>query len=104
MAAFSLSVQLRSGSPITADGVTDLVEAVLEELDTLGYLASVSTTGTGALVSMTVTVDTDDADDLAGLRDFTAAVVAALHAAGVGGGGSILAGAPNVTSGQLQNA
>ena len=99
MAAFSLSVQLRSGSPITADDVTDLGEAVLEELDTLGYLASVSTTGTGALVSMTVTVD-----DLAGLRDFTAAVVAALHAAGVGGGGSILAGAPNVTSGQLQNA
>ena len=104
MTAFSLSVEVRSAVPLTAGNVTDLVEAVVDELDVCGYKPSVSAAGIGSVVVLTVAFDVHDTDDLIGVRDATAAVVSALHAAGVGGGGSLLAGAQTITTGQLQDA
>lgn len=73
-------------TPITADGVTDIIELLVDELDVLGHVASVSTAKAGRKIN--IEVEFDDEIDPAEVMDWLARCAtdlkSAFHGAGVG--------------------
>ena len=88
---FSLEVValLRAGRPLGDDEVTDLIEAVVDELDRAGGDPSVGTSRVGPDVEMTVTVAVDGDDQWDALGRGVDAVRSAFRAAGIGGAGVV---------------
>ena len=88
---FSLEVvaRLSAGRRLSADEVTDLVEAVVDELDLVGGDPSVGTARVGADIEMTVTVAVDGGDEWDALGRGVDAVRSAFRAAGIGGTGAV---------------
>jgi hypothetical protein len=82
-----LEMSLAADPPMSDDGVTDLIEAIIDALDEHGYPPSVRSTGSGASVRMTVEVVVPSGN----LESFEAGV-AAIRAA-LGGAGIEAAGA-----------
>lgn len=73
--------------PLTADGVTEILAAVLDELDGLGMTPSVTSEGVGATVDVDICVGYElgpNEDAMDGYQRGFTAVRSALHAAGLG--------------------
>lgn len=88
---FSLEVAalLGAGRRLSDDEVTDLIEAVVDELDGVGGDPSVGTARIGGDVEMTVSVAVDGNDEWDALGRGVAAVRAAFQAAGIGSAGAV---------------
>ena len=86
------SAVLSPGRPLTDDEITDLIEAVIDDLDATTADPSVGTIREGDDVQVTVAVTVDGADPFAALATASAAMLAAFHAAGVAVGGVLEAG------------
>jgi hypothetical protein len=86
------SAVLSPGRNLTDDEITDLIEAVIDDLDTTTVDPSVSTVRDGDDVRVTVSVNVDGGDPFAALASASEAMLAAFHAAGVAVEGSIAAG------------
>lgn len=55
----SLRATLSIAPPVTADGVTDLIEKLVDALDDTGFVADVSTSGVGHTIQIDVSVEVD---------------------------------------------
>jgi hypothetical protein len=86
------SAVLSPGRHLTDDEITDLIEAVIDDLDTTTVDPSVSTVRDGDDVRVTVSVTVDGGDPFAALAGASEAMLAAFHAAGVAVEGAIAAG------------
>jgi hypothetical protein len=78
------SAVLSPGRYLTEDEITDLIEAVIDDLDATTIDPSVSTVRGGADVRITVSVTVDGRDQFAALAVAAEAMLGAFHAAGVG--------------------
>lgn len=74
---------LRSDDPLSADDVTDLISAFVDELDELDLIPDVSTTGTGTEIVMNVEVETTVTDEMEAFVYAFTSIKSALHCAGV---------------------
>jgi hypothetical protein len=92
MYTVEVSVVLRSGHRLTDDEITDLVEAIIDDLDTVASDPSVSTVRDGDNVRATLSVTIDSHDPFAALARGSEAMLAAFQAAGVAPEGAIAAG------------
>lgn len=79
-----------AGASLDANAVTDLIEVVVDELDRVVSEPSVSTSGTGGEVVMTVEVTVDEPDEVEALHAGFSAIRSALHAAEVGTPGMVV--------------
>jgi hypothetical protein len=77
------SAVLSPGRHLTDDEITDLIEAVIDDLDTTTTDPSVSTVRDGDDVRITVSVTVDDGDPFTALATASEAMLVAFHAAGV---------------------
>ncbi|MGI8983215.1 MAG: hypothetical protein ACR2HM_01565 [Acidimicrobiales bacterium] len=75
---------LAMGHRIADDAITDLIEALVDELDGLDLEPSVGTGRSGDNVTFTVDVTVDQAEEFEALTVGVAAIKAAFRAAGVG--------------------
>jgi hypothetical protein len=92
MYTVEVSVVLRSGHRLTDDEITDLVEIIIDDLDTATADPSVSTVRDGTDVRATLSVTVDSQDPFAALARGSEAMLAAFQAAGVAPEGTIAAG------------
>lgn len=83
---------LSPGRYLADDEITDLIEAVVDDLDATTADPSVGTVREGDDVQVTVAVTVDGPDPFAALATASAAMLAAFHAAGVAVGGILEAG------------
>ncbi len=74
---------------LTDDDITDIIEAVIDDLDRLPVEPSVGTVGNGEDVDVTVTVTVDQVQELDALAYAISAVKAAFRAAGIGTAGLV---------------
>lgn len=86
------SAVLSPGRRLTDDEITDLVEAVIDDLDTTTVDPSVSTIRDGDDVRVAVSVAVDGGDQFAALARASEAMLGAFHAAGVAVDGTLAAG------------
>jgi hypothetical protein len=77
------SAVLSAGRYLAEDEVTDLVEALIDELDTTTIDPSVSTVRDDVDVRVTVSVTVEGRDQFAALATASEAMLGAFHAAGV---------------------
>jgi len=77
------SAVLSPGRRLTDEEITDLIEAVIDDLDTATADPSVSTVRDGDDVRVTVSVTVDSSEPFAALARASEAMLAAFHAAGV---------------------
>jgi hypothetical protein len=77
------SAVLSPGRYLTEAEITDLVEAVIDELDTTTVDPAVSTVRDDADVRVTVSVNVEGHDEFAALAKASEAMLRAFHAAGV---------------------
>lgn len=82
-----IEVVLGAGRRLGDEEITDLIEAVVDELDELSMEPSVGTARSGDDVRLTVAVSVDRAEEFEALTVGVTAVRAALQAAGLGGSG-----------------
>jgi hypothetical protein len=85
------SVVLSPGRYLAEEEITDLIEAVIDELDTTTIGPSVSTVRDDADVRVTVSVTVDSRDQFAALATASEAMLGAFHAAGLAAEGIIAA-------------
>ena len=104
MFVFALEITLESETPIGRDGLDDVIETMVDELDTLDCEPSISTTGTGQEVTMLVEVIVDKNDEMEAWECGFATIRSALHAAGVFTGGMIVPTHPTPSVRRLQDA
>ncbi len=74
---------------LTDDDITDIIEAVIDDLDRLPVEPSVGTVRNGEDVDVTVTVTVDQVQELDALAYAISAVKAAFRAAGIGTAGLV---------------
>ena len=86
------SAVLSPGRLLTDDEITDLVEAVIDDLDTTTTDPSVGTARDGNDVKVTVAVSVNADDQFAALARASEAMLGAFHAAGLVVHGSLAAG------------
>ncbi len=72
---------LNSGEPLDIDGVTDIVEAIVDGLDDVGVIPTVRTQGTGDKVPIWIEVVVDSEDLDFAIASAVAHIDAGLHAA-----------------------
>ena len=77
------SAVLSPGRRLTDEEITDLIEAVIDDLDTATADPSVGTVRDGDDVRVTVSVTVDSSEPFAALARASEAMLAAFHAAGV---------------------
>ena len=90
---FCVEVDVRLGStgtPLSDDEITDLIEKVVDELDHLPVEPSVGTARAGDDIDMTIGVVVDDEDQFEALRHGVAIIRTGLHAAGMGTAGLVV--------------
>lgn len=80
---------LGAGRRLSDDEITDLIEAVVDDLDRLSLEPSVGTSRQGDDVDVTVAVTVSEAQELEALTLGVSAIKAAFHAAGIGTAGMI---------------
>lgn len=80
-------MSLAASPPMTDDGVTDLIEAIIDALDEHEYPPSVRSTGAGASVRMTVEIVVPGGD-LESFEAGVSAIRAALGRAGINAAGA----------------
>jgi hypothetical protein len=85
------SAVLSPGRRLTEDEITDLVEAIIDDLDTTTVDPSVGTVRDGCDVRVTVSVSIEASDQFAALARASEAMVGAFHAAGLVVDGSLAA-------------
>jgi hypothetical protein len=86
------SAVLSPGRLLLDDEITDMIEAVIDDLDTTTADPSVSTARDGEDVRVTVSVTVDGSDPFTALATASEAMVEAFHTAGVVVDGSMAAG------------
>jgi hypothetical protein len=82
-----IEVVLGMGRRLDDEEITDLIEAVVDDLDQLSVEPSVGTARLGDDVRFTVGVTVDQAEEFEALAAGVSAVKAAFHAAGIGTSG-----------------
>ena len=82
-----IDVTLGTNSRLSDDEITDLIEAVVDDLDQLSVEPSVGTCRNGDDVELTVGVTLDQTEEFEALAVGVAVVKSAFHAAGIGTAG-----------------
>lgn len=81
---------LGSERRLTDDEITDLIEALVDDLDRMSAEPSVGTVRTGDDVELTVSVSVDEREEFDALTHGAWAIKAAFHAAGIGTAGLLV--------------
>lgn len=89
MYTVEVSVVLRPGHRLTDDEITDLVEAIVDDLDTTTTDPSVSTVRDGSDVRAILWLTVESYDPIAALAKGSEAMLTAFQAAGVAPQGTI---------------
>jgi hypothetical protein len=92
MYTVEVSVALKPHCRLSDDEITDLVQVIIDDLDTTTTDPSVSTVRDGNDVRATLSVTVDSHDPFAALARGSEAMLAAFQAAGVAAEGTIAAG------------
>lgn len=79
----SMDVELLADPPATREDITDLIEAVIDDLDATVLDPSISTVGVGAVFHMIIEARIPIADETEAFEAAKSAMWAALHVGGV---------------------